>query len=277
MEKQKSIGKFILYAFLIIYSAVLLLPIYWAFLTSIKISGEIYTYPPIFIPSKIHLMNYINAFTIQPMWRFFLNSIIIAGISTILAGIVAIFPAYAFSRMKFKGSKFLMGCILFPMLLPALTNIIPIYTVYSKMGLIDTYFGMILLYVPGLLPFSIIVLMSFFSGIPMAIEESAYMDGCSRTQVILSIIVPIAVPSVISISLINFVTRWNEFIMAVIFTSKSSMRTLPVGIYNIVGVEMTDFGALNAAAIGAILPPLILFIIFRNKFMSALIEGAVKG
>jgi len=276
-EIMDTIRKAFIHAFLILISVFMVLPILWTFATSIKPSEKILTYPPEIIPSQVVWTNYVNAFNTEPMFRYMLNSTIYAGGSTLIAVIIAALCAYALSRYKFKSKGFFIMFILFPMLMPGVTNLIPLYAGFSRLQMLDKYVTLIILYLPVLLPFSVWVMKNYFDSVPVALEEAAKIDGCTGLSVVTRIIMPLALPGILAISVINFVTIWNEFLTALIFTSSQTMRPVTVGIYNFIGFAGTEFGAMNAAAVSALIPVLIIFLLLREKFIGTMLEGAVKG
>ncbi|MEG1926595.1 MAG: carbohydrate ABC transporter permease [Ruthenibacterium sp.] len=262
---------------MILMTIFMLFPVYWAFLTSIKPDELIYKFPPVFMTDQFTWDQYKFAFGSQNIFRFMLNTLTFSALAAIISVMLALFAAYALSRLPLKNKNWIMGFFLVPMLIPGITNLIPLYSVYSKVGMIDTYVGMILLYLPGLLPLAVVVLRNYFDGIPVALEEAAMIDGCNRVNVVWKIILPIVGSGIVAVFIINFVAVWNEFLVTLIFTSKSEMRTLTVGIYNLIGVSKVHQGAINAVGLLSVLPVLTLFLIFRKKFIATMMDGAIKG
>lgn len=274
---KAAAGTVFTHTFLILLSFFMLLPIVWSFLTSIKPTELINKFPPVIIPPEIVYKNYIRAYTSQPLLRFVGNSLILAVCSAVVALIISVLAAYVFSRYKFKGKAFFIFFILFTMMIPGITNLIPIYTVFSKWKLINNYLALVILYIPGLLPFSVWVMKSFFDSVPVELEEAAFIDGCNRLNVISRVVLPVSIPGIVAVSTINLVSIWNEFLIALLFTSEKNMRTMTVGIYNFIGFTTTDQGAINAAAFSGLLPVVVIFLLVRDKFMRSLMEGAIKG
>lgn len=262
---------------MIVMAVFMLFPIYWAFLTAIKPDDLIYKYPPVFFSDQFTWDQFIFAFKSQNIFRFMFNTAVYSLLAGILSVLLALFAAYALSRLPIRHKGAIMAFFLVPMLIPGITNLIPLYSAYSKLGLLDTYPGMVLIYIPGLLPLAIVVLRNYFDSIPYALEEAAMIDGCNRINVVWHIIMPLVGPGVIAVFIINFVTVWNEFLVTLIFTSKSEMRTLTVGIYNLIGVSKVHQGAINAIGLVSVIPVLVLFLVFRKKFIETMMEGAVKG
>lgn len=274
---QNIVKKALYHLFFIFLSLVTIIPIFWTLSTSLKSESLIRAIPPVFIPPKLELINYSNVFRRQPFGRYIINTVINAGGAVILAAIFGTLAAYAFSRYKFRGKNLLFGAVLFTLLVPGLTNLIPLYDIVSKWGILDTYHCMILLLIPGMLPFTIMIMKNFFDTIPKELEEAAYIDGCNTLGTLFRIIAPLAMPGLIAVVLINFVGGWNDFFINLIFTSSTEMKTITSGLYNFIGFCGTDYGILSAAAFICMIPPIIIFITLRERFMSGILEGAVKG
>jgi len=211
------------------------------------------------------------------MFRFIFNSLFLSIAASIVALFISLQAAYTLSRHQFKGKALLILFILFPMMMPGITNLIPLYNVFSNIGLINTYIGLILLYLPALLPFAIWLLKNFIDSVPYELEEASFIDGCNRFSVLYRIIFPAAMPGIVAICIINFVLVWNEFLVSLLFTTEKSMRTMTVGIFNFIGFNNLQQGPINAASIAAMLPVIIIFLIIRERFMKSIIEGAIKG
>lgn len=276
-KQSARIADVISHIIMIVLAVFMLFPIYWAFLTAIKPDDLIYKYPPVFFSNQFTWDQFVFAFKSQNIFRFMMNTGLYSLLAGMLSVMLALFAAYALSRLNIRHKGAIMTFFLIPMLIPGITNLIPLYSVYSKLGLIDTYVGMVLMYIPGLLPLAIVVLRNYFDSIPYALEEAAMIDGCNRINVVWHIIMPLVGPGIVAVFIINFVAVWNEFLVTLIFTSKSEMRTLTVGIYNLIGVSKVHQGAINAIGLVSVLPVLILFLIFRKKFIETMMEGAVKG
>lgn len=269
-------GRFGAHILLWVTSVFLILPIVWTLSTSLKTREHVYAYPPRVIPMPVTLENFAKAFVTQPLVRYIANSAFVGASTAVIGGAAAVFCAFALSRLKFRGKGVVMGLIVFTMMMPGLTNVVPLYRAYAALRLLDTYAGLVLVYVPGILAFSVFVIKNFFDQVPPSLEDAASIDGCSPFRTIVSIFVPLSAPALFAVSIINFVNRWNEFLLALVFTSRQVMRTLPVGIYNFIGFSYTDYGALSAAAVTAIAVPVTLFLSMKGRFINALMEGALK-
>jgi len=276
-KKRQIIVSLLNHVLLSAMSAAMLVPIVWSLITSFQKESAIHRYPPGIELQSLVFENYVRAFTAHPVGRFILNTIFLSTVSVAIALAISVFSAYVLSRHQFKIKPHLLIFILFPMMVPGLTNLIPLYAVFGRLGLIDTYAGLIIMYLPGVLPFSIWVLKNFFDSVPVEIEESAQIDGCAGLRMIASIVAPIAMPGLVAVSVINFVRVWNEFVMTLIFTTSTKMKTIAVGIYYFLSFDNVEIGALNAAAMATLIPIVLFFIAMKNKFIAGMAEGAVKG
>lgn len=275
-KMKKKVFTVVKHVIMILVSAYMLVPLLWGFLTSLKPQNLIFTYPPKFF-SGLTLENYRHVFETQNLGQNILSTLGLACISTVIGILFATFAAYIFSRYKFRGKGFFIGFVVCPMLIPGLVNLIPLFTVYTKLGLVDNFFGLILLYLPSVMPFSIMVLQNYLKAIPFTLEEAAMIDGCSRFQLLTKIILPVILPGVIAVAMISFVTIWNEFIITLIFTTGGNLRTLTMGMYYMMSKNNVNYGAVCAVSFVSIVPVLIIFLIFRKQFINSMIDGAIKG
>ncbi len=262
--------------FMILVSIFMLFPLLWGVITSLKPQNQIFVYPPK-IFSGFSLENYQYVFEKQHLGENILVTLGLAGVTTIIGILIATFAAYIFSRYSFRGKGFLVSFIVCPMLIPGIVNLIPLFSVYTKLGMVDTFWGMVLLYMPSITPFSIMVLQNYLLAVPFTLEEAAMIDGCNRFQLLTKIILPVMMPGVIAVSMIGFVTIWNEFIITLIFTTGGKMRTLTMTMYYLVSRNNVNYGAVCAVAFVSLVPVLIIFMIFRKQFISSMIDGAIKG
>jgi multiple sugar transport system permease protein/raffinose/stachyose/melibiose transport system permease protein len=261
----------------IVLVLVCLFPFAWMFLSSIKLLPELYTIPPHWLPNNPTLSNYANVLFNSNIPRYFLNSIVISVGSTGLALILAVFASYGFARFKFKGKPLLQGFVLVGQLLPTAAIIVPLFITLRYLGLVNTYWGLILVYMIITLPLSVWMLTSYLKAIPVELEEAAIIDGSSRLGVLFRITLPLAMPGLVAVIVYAFVTTWNEFIFALCFATDSSVKTLPVGLAEFSTEFNTDWGSVMAASVVMTLPIALLFLVFQNLFVGGLTAGATKG
>lgn len=256
---------------------VCLFPFWWMGLSSIKTLRELYTIPPIWWPSVPTLDNYKKVLFESNIPRYFLNSVIVSVGSTFLALVLAIFASYGFARFNFKGKAALQSFVLIGQLLPTAAIIVPLFITLRVLGLVNTYWGLILVYMIITLPLSVWMLTSYFRAIPVELEEAAIIDGASRIGVLFRITLPLSVPGLVSVLVYAFVTTWNEFIFALCFATDSSVKTLPIGLAEFSTEFNTDWGAVMAASVVMTLPIAILFLSMQRLFVGGMTAGATKG
>lgn len=280
MMKQRNVKKIVVSCgkqlIMILVSIFMLFPLLWGVVTSFKPQSQIFVYPPK-IFSGFTLENYQYVFESQHLGRHILTTLGLAGITTILGILFATFAAYIFSRYNFRGKVFCISFVVCPMLIPGIVNLIPLFNVYTRLGLVDNFWGLVLIYMPSIMPFSIMVLQNYLHAVPFTLEEAAMIDGCSRFQLLTKIILPVIIPGVVAVSMIGFVTIWNEFIITLIFTTGGKLRTLTMSMYYLVSRNNVNYGAVCAVAFISLIPVLIIFIIFRKQFINSMIDGAIKG
>ncbi len=258
--------------------AVLLFPFYWMGLTSVKPDAQLLdmdTYSPFWTwsPTLKHITKLLFE-TEYPVWLW--NTMLVATCATALSIFASVLAAYALVRLRFKGSTIAGGLIFLAYLVPPSILFIPLSTVVFQYGLFDTPFALILTYPTILIPFSTWLLMGYFKTIPFELEECALMDGASRWQILTKIILPLAVPGLISAFIFCFTLCWNEFIYALTFISTTSYKTVPVAIVTaLVDGDVYRWGSLMAGAMIGSLPLVVLYAFFVEHYVSAM-TGAVK-
>jgi multiple sugar transport system permease protein/raffinose/stachyose/melibiose transport system permease protein len=256
---------------------VCLFPFAWMALSSIKKVNELYTVPPVWLPREPTLGNFAKVLFDSNIPRYFLNSVVISGGSTALALLLAIFASYGFARFEFRGKPWLQSFVLVGQLLPTAAIIVPLFITLRWLGLVNTYWGLILVYMIITLPLSVWMLTSYFRAIPPELEEAAIIDGASRLAVLFRITLPLSLPGLVAVVVYAFVTTWNEFIFALCFATDSSVKTLPIGLAEFSTEFNTDWGGVMAASMVMTVPIALLFLAFQRLFVGGLTAGATKG
>lgn len=268
---QKSI-RFILIALLLTFS---LVPIIWVFTTSFRTESDIYSLS--LIVREGTLENYRTVFNNEYMPRYFLNTTIISISTTVISMLVATLGAYGFSRHRFPGSNAVLGFILFTRVLPRVTVVIPFYITLRQLHLLNTYPGLILVYLMVVMPVTVWMLKGFFDSIPIEIEEAASIDGCSAFRILMQVVLPICLPALASVGMYAFILSWNEFLFALIMTSDSTTRPISVGLAFYIDDRGIHWGELMAASALMSVPAMIVFSLTQNMLVKGLSAGAVKG
>lgn len=268
-------------AFLTFLLLFTVLPMAWMILTSVKSQFAAMQYPPQWWPAEPTLQNYIKLLDPsdrigQDFLRYFWNSFYVSLLTTILGVAVAVPAAYAFSRFRFPGRNFLFFGVLVRNMFPAVVFLMPLFLLMRWMGLVNTHGSLILTYLTFGLPLSIWLLKGFYDNIPIQLEQAARIDGATRLQAFLLIVMPLSTPGIIATSIFSFIGAWNEYVYAYTFLSRDDQMTLPVGIQRFFTEFATDWPGLMAATFLMSVPVVVLFLVLQKYFVRALTEGAVK-
>ncbi|RCX16496.1 carbohydrate ABC transporter membrane protein 2 (CUT1 family) [Fontibacillus phaseoli] len=276
--KKHNAEKFALYLLLALFVIVFLFPIYWAVTTSFKTPGQIMKVPPEFFPSNWNLQNYVEVFTKHQIGTYFINSLVVAVTTTLCAIIVATFAGYGFSRFKFRGRAFWQYAIIVMRMVPGLVFIIPYYIIFQKLGILDTLFGLIIVYITAALPLAIWLFMGFFDELPTEMFEAAKIDGCSEFGTYWRIALPLIVPGIVVAAILVFLAAYNEFSLSLVLIFTDQNKTLPLGISGMIQLQKdTPFGTLAAAGTIAFIPALVLALTTQKYVQAGITAGAVKG
>ncbi|GAA0359044.1 carbohydrate ABC transporter permease [Alkalibacterium iburiense] len=252
-------------------------PIYWTLNTALKPESDIIGSSVVeYLPSNVTIDNFITAWTNVGFDTFFGNSLIV-GISTVLLTVLlSILAGYALGRYDFAGKRFLMLVLLATQFIPKSMLIIPLFIIFSNLGLTSNLFGLVLIYTTVQVPFNSILMSGFIASIPAELEEAASIDGATKLQSLTKVLLPLLGPGIVATSVNIFVYAWNEFILALMLTSNHAKFTLPVGLSFMMGEYNIHYGALAAGSIIALIPSVILFLIAQKHLVNGM-GGAVKG
>jgi multiple sugar transport system permease protein len=277
-NKGKIVSRFFLYLFFIVIAIFFLFPVVWTISLSFKTMPEIYRFPPKILPGSLYLKNYdyvINQYNIFAGVRNSFYITIIAVLGTLLITIPA---AYAFSRFKFRFSRILQFSILLFQMISPIVMLIPLYRYFSRIGLLDSHFGLIAIYIAVSLPFQVWFIRGFLDTIPIQLDEAATIDGCNRLQVITRVLLPVITPGIFSASLLIFISSWSQFVVPYILISAPAKMPVSVALVNLQS-SLTSINTqfLAAGSVVAVAPTIILFVILQKFIVSAMTAGAVKG
>lgn len=276
MKKKISIYHIVCAVILLIMVIICIYPIVWMFFGSMKDKAEFYT--NIWgLPKQIHLDNYIAAWKDADLGRRFINSLIVTLGSMCIMIPVTSCAAYAVARLNFKGKNLIYMYLLLGIMIPAGVLGIPTFTVAMKMGLLNSHFGLMLIYAAQNIAMGMFIMRGFFISLPRELEEAAMIDGCSRFGCFVRIIVPLARAGVATQVIFNGLTIWNDYFMANIMITKDELRTLPLSIANFVGKHSTNYPELFAMLTMATIPVIIVFVLSQKSFIEGVAAGAVKG
>ena len=268
-------------AFLTLMLLFTALPMLWMLLTSIKSGFAAMQFPPQWWPNEPTLASYKKLLDPtnsvgKDFLRFFWNSLFVSTMSTILSVMVAVPAAYAFSRFDFPGRKFLFFAVLLRNMFPAVIFLVPLFILMRLLGLMNTHGSLVLTYLTFGLPLAIWLLKGFYDNIPYQLEQAARIDGATRFQAFLLIVMPLSTPGIIATAIYSFIGAWNEYIFAYTFINKNDQLTLPIGIQRFFSENTSDFPGLMAASFMMSVPVVVLFLLLQRHFVRALTEGAVK-
>lgn len=260
---------------LLLITGTFILPFLWMVITSLKTSGETITFPPIFIPSEIQLKNFADAWASGPFLQYFKNSIIVTLATMVLQALFIVPAAYAFAKYRFAGRDFFFGVVLITLMIPMQLVFIPLYLLFSKFGWINHYASLIVPFASS--AFGVFMLRQTFMSIPDSILSAARLDNADEWTILRKIMLPIAKPTIITVMLLTFISRWNDYFGPMVMTTQASMRPLSVGVANIAQTEgATAWNIVMAGNIILVAPILILYIIAQKKIINGFVSTEDK-
>ena len=276
-KTRHRIQMFVTYFILFCYVVVVLFPLYWVLLTSVRTPRQVYSPESMLVPNNPTLANYIKLFEGTPMPSWILNSLIVTSVTTFASLLIAIFAAYALARLKFRGAQTLGKSVLFMYLLPSTLLYIPLFVQLNNMNILNTRSALFLTYPTFLLPFITWLLFGYFKSLPEELEDAARIDGCSRFGVLYRIVLPLAAPAIITAAVFGITNAWNEFLYALVFIQSDTLWTLPIGIRSFQLADTMLWGVTMSAAVLTTLPPIIVYMVLSKYVVGGLTGGAVKG
>jgi ABC-type glycerol-3-phosphate transport system permease component len=277
----RRIARGILYLALIVATVLSAAPLAWMVSTAFKPESEVYSYPPRWLPHAPTLINFHHVLEQFAFGRWWLNSIVAALASTLLVLIFDSLAAYAFARMRFRGSGLIYGVVLSMLMVPIQVTFIPVYLFFAQIGMLDTLPSIFLPTVANVT--GIFILRQFFRTIPTDLEDAARIDGAGPLQFWWSILLPLSRPALSSVAIITFISSWNNFLWPLVASNSDRSRTLPVGIAQFFGAgtgvsgSAPQFGISMAAALLATLPAVVFFLILQPYFVRAITSSGLKG
>lgn len=260
----------------ILLGCLVLFPVFYGVMGAFKSPAEFISDPPTVFPQSFgYLENFRTVFTQVPMLRYFFNSFVTAGLTSLVRLAVALLAAYAFVFFRFRGQKVLFFLVLGTMMLPADTLLITNYQTVSRLGLLDSYLGICIVSFVG--ASQMFMLRQHFMASPVSVREAAQIDGCGDLRFILSILVPMSLPLLLILFMQSFVTQWNAYLWPLLVTNSNVMRTVQVGITMLTTIEGTNYETVLAGAAVAIVPAVLLFLVMRRQLTTTMSSGAIIG
>lgn len=276
VDGKRTEFKHIIYLILlVVLAAAAVIPLYWMVVTAFQQPTLTVTFPPEWFPSNPTLFNFQRFLERPYVWRWTLNSVIVAATVTVAQLLVCVMAGYSFAKKEFPGRDLFFWMYVGSMMVPSQVTLVPLYVTMSKLGFINTYYGLILPAVAG--PFGVFLMKQFMSSLPTELIEAAKIDGCSEWNTFTKIILPLSKPGLAVLGIFTFVGQWNEFIWPLIITNSASMRTLPIGLTLLQEEVPMQYGLLMAGATFAAVPMLIIFFSFQRYFLKGVTVGALKG
>jgi trehalose/maltose transport system permease protein len=274
---MKLVKSILFYALVVFIVVVAVFPFYYAIITSFKSGTALFEVN--YVPTSVNLRNYTDVLTAGPFARNFLNSIIVASSTVILALFMAVTAAYALSRVRFKGRTLLLMTILGVSMFPQISVLAGLFELVRYLHLHNTLWALIFSYTIFTLPFTVWILTTFMRDLPLEIEEAAIVDGATPWIIIRRVFLPLMWPAMVTTGLLAFIAAWNEFLFALTFTSSNDQRTVPVAIGLLSGSTQFElpWGPIMAASVMVTVPLVVLVLIFQRKIISGLTAGGVKG
>jgi ABC-type glycerol-3-phosphate transport system permease component len=262
----------------LIISFILVFPLIWLFFTAFKAKGEIFQFPTRLLPLDWTWENYAELFRITRFLRYFINTAVISVAAAVISIIIATCASYSLSRFRIPGSGIVAVALLLMYMLPEIVLGIPFMKIFLFLGLSDSLVALTIAYISITLPFSIWMLRSYIESIPTALEEAALIDGCTRFQGFLRVIVPQAIPGIMATTIFTFILCWNEYLYALILITSEQNKTLTLGLSILLGeTAIYSWGMLAAGSVLTVIPVIVLFVFFQKHIVSGFTAGAVKG
>lgn len=276
-NKKKTVSKIATYTILIGISFICLVPFYWMLRSSLMDMSQIFTIPPVWIPSPVRFSNYKQALTMLPFAKYFLNTLFIVVFSVLGTVITSSLCAYSFSRINWKGRDAIFAILLTAMMIPFAVTLIPTFIGWQKIGLVNTYAPLIIPAWFGGGVFNVFLLRQFFRTIPKELDEAARIDGANHFTIYSRIIIPLSKPSLIVVGLFSFMGSWNDFLGPLVYLNDSNKFTLSLGLMQFNGMYTAQWQYMMAASAVVVLPIVIIFFLGQKYFIEGIAMTGMKG
>ncbi|MDO4650054.1 MAG: carbohydrate ABC transporter permease [Eubacteriales bacterium] len=274
---KKISGKILLYIVLLVLAIIWIVPIFTLLATALKHKKDFMSGLSLFqLPAEIAWDNFTNAIRKGRLFFYMKNDLIVSFLKVPLGIFVGSLAPFALTRLKVKHSTGIFIFFLIGMMLPMQTALVPINIIFNKLHLLNTYFGLFYVYVGFGLSYCILIMRGFMLGIPKELDEAAYIDGCTKWQLFSRVILPVSKPAIATLFITDFLSTWNEYLLASIIINDNAKKTVPVGLMTFVGEHGTDYGYLCAGVLVSVIPVIIVYLIFQRYFVEGM-AGAVKS
>jgi multiple sugar transport system permease protein len=277
LHRTRPTAAVLRHVLLTVGALVMLTPFVYMVSTSFKSQAYVLTIPPQFVPNPATLNNYVQVLTTQSFAAYFMNSVVVATTSTVISVLISSMMAYAFARFRFPGRELLFRLVLVGLMVPAMMLIIPQFILAKQLGLIDSLQGLVVFYVAASISLNTFLLRGFFASIPGELDDAMQVDGANAWTRYWRLVIPLSTPALATTTIFTFLATWDEFAWALTIINDPAKRTLPLAIQLFQGQNATQWGLVFAASVVAVLPVIVVFLIFQKYFVQGLTSGAVKG
>jgi multiple sugar transport system permease protein len=276
--RLRGVGRAVLIALILLWSA---FPIYWAINTSFTTLSGAQSVPAHFVPSPFTAQNYGTLLSASggvgsQFWRSFLNATIESGLATVLTVVIALFAAYAFARLEFRGKRIILVAVLATLLLPVYATLIPLYRIMSTFHLVNTYLGIVLVYTSGFLPLAIWIMYNYFASVPRELEEAAFVDGATPVLALIRVMIPVSLPGIAATAIIVFLMGWAQFIFPLVLSSDLATQPVTVVVAALYGQRIVPFTLLNAIGVLAAALPAVIALLLNRYIVQGVMAGSIK-
>jgi len=275
----QRVARVVLIAVILVWST---FPIYWALNTSFTTLSGAQSVPAHFVPSPFTAHNYRTLLNTSAggvgnqFWRSFLNSTIESGLATVLTVAIALFAAYAFARLEFRGKRVILVVVLATLLLPVYATLIPLYRIMSNVHLVNTYLGIVLVYTSGFLPLAIWIMYNYFASVPRELEEAAFVDGATPVIALWRVMIPVSLPGIAATAIIVFLMGWAQFIFPLVLSSDLTTQPVTVIVAALNGQRIVPFTLLNAIGVLAAALPAVIALVLNRYIVQGVMAGSIK-
>ncbi|WP_298990210.1 carbohydrate ABC transporter permease [uncultured Pseudokineococcus sp.] len=264
-------------AVLVVWTVLVLAPLLWTLMSSFKTTEEIFA-SPFALPSSLHVENYVNAWTLAGIGRYFLNSVLVVAGALALTMLLGSMSAYVLARFAFPGRGAVRTLVVAGLTFPVFLAVVPLFFILQQASLLNTLPGLVLAYTAYAYPFTVFFLLSFFEDLPGEVAEAASIDGASEWRTFFQVMLPMARPGMAAVAILNFVGLWNQFLLPVVLNSDQENYVLTQGMASFASQAgySVDFGALFAGAVTTIVPVLVVYLVFQRRLQGSVAQGSVK-
>ncbi|WP_244535211.1 carbohydrate ABC transporter permease [Gracilibacillus kekensis] len=268
--------KFLKTVFLLVFSLLMIYPLYWLAISSFKTTEEFFRFP-YSLPNEWTFDNFTRAWELADMGTAMINSTIVTVVGTALTVFLGALTAYVLSRFTFRLKGLVMLLFVIGMLIPIHSTLVPLFSIMNEVGMLNTYLALILPYTAFELPISVFLITAYMSSIPKEIDEAAVIDGSGYWGVFFRMMLPMSVPAMSTVAILAFLRYWNEYVFALVFINDTSLKTLPLSLSIFSDGYSTDYALTMAAMAIAVIPTIVMYVFFQEQIMKGMVAGSVKG